>query len=131
MVFASMPVASDSRFAALPVGAHSRHFTPLARRIVRIEFTRVVLPTPGPPVMITTRQVSAVWRASLWLGASVLPVLGLAPLHRLFEIDGRVCRRRLNQRPDLRRNAFFRFPEMRQEDQGLAADQLPAAESRW
>jgi hypothetical protein len=75
MVFASMPVVSESRFAALPVGAHSRHFTPLARRIVSIEFTRVVLPTPGPPVMITTRQVSAVWRASLWLGASVLPVL--------------------------------------------------------
>jgi GGDEF domain-containing protein len=48
-------VVSVSRFAARPVGAHSKHFTPLARRIIRIEFTSVVLPTPGPPVMTTTR----------------------------------------------------------------------------
>ena len=35
---------------------------------------------------------------------------------------GGYCRRRLNQRPDLHCNAFFCFPEMRQEDQGLGAD---------
>src|ERR1019366_6666002 len=74
MVLASSPVVSVRRFAALPVGAQRRHFTPLARRICRIEFTSVVLPTPGPPVMITNLLVSAVRRASLWLGASVLPV---------------------------------------------------------
>jgi hypothetical protein len=33
MVFASSPVVSVSRLAALPVGAQSRHFTFLARRI--------------------------------------------------------------------------------------------------
>ena len=74
MVFASKPVVSVSRFAARPVGAHSRHFTPLARRIIRIEFTSVVLPTPGPPVMTTTRFASTVFSASRWLGASVFPV---------------------------------------------------------
>jgi hypothetical protein len=42
MVFASKPVVSVSRFAARPVGAHSRHLTPFARRIIRIEFTSVV-----------------------------------------------------------------------------------------
>ncbi len=57
MVFASSPVVSVSRFAALPVGAQSRHFTFLARRIRRIELTRVVFPTPGPPVMMATRLV--------------------------------------------------------------------------
>ena len=74
MVFASKPVVSVSRFAARPVGAHSKHFTPLARRIIRIEFTSVVLPTPGPPVMTTTRFPKTVFSASRWLGASVLPV---------------------------------------------------------
>jgi hypothetical protein len=39
------------------------HFTPLARRIIRIEFTRVVLPTPRPPVMITTRFPRIVFSA--------------------------------------------------------------------
>jgi hypothetical protein len=87
MVFASRPVASDNRFAALPVGAQRRHFTPLARRILRIEFS-VVLPTPGPPVMITTRLVSAVRRAFPLAGSQPLARLRLAPLHRLVEING-------------------------------------------
>ena len=68
-----MPVVSVSRFAARPVGAHRRHLTPLARRIIRIEFTTVVLPTPGPPVMTTTRFARTAFSASRWLGASVLP----------------------------------------------------------
>jgi hypothetical protein len=74
MVFASSPVVSVSRFAARPVGAHSRHFTFLALRMRRIEFTRVVLPTPGPPVMMAARLVRTVFNASRWLGASVFPV---------------------------------------------------------
>src|SRR6266446_10739977 len=74
MVFASKPVVSVSRFAALPVGAHSRHFTPLALRISRMEFTSVVFPTPGPPVITTIRFARTVFSASRWLGASVLPV---------------------------------------------------------
>jgi hypothetical protein len=34
----------------------------------------VVLPTPGPPVMTTTRFLSTVFSASRWLGARVFPV---------------------------------------------------------
>jgi hypothetical protein len=64
MVFASMRVVSVSRFAALPVGAHSRHLTFLALRIIRIEFTSVVLPTPGPPVITTIRFPRTVFSAS-------------------------------------------------------------------
>ena len=48
MVLASTPVASVMRFAARPVGAQSSSRTPLAARILRIELTIVVLPTPGP-----------------------------------------------------------------------------------
>ena len=59
MVFASTPVASVMRFAARPVGAQSNSDTPLAARILRIELTIVVLPTPGPPVITSTFAVSA------------------------------------------------------------------------
>src|SRR5207249_11362486 len=69
----SFPTRRSSDLAR-PVGAHSMHFTPLARRIIRIEFTSVVLPTPGPPVMTTTRFATAIFTASRWLGARVLPV---------------------------------------------------------
>src|ERR1035438_5609011 len=55
MVLASTPVGSDRRLAALPVGAHRRQRTFLARRISRMALTSVVLPTPGPPVMTSTR----------------------------------------------------------------------------
>src|ERR671929_158021 len=70
MVFASSPVLSDRRLAARPVGAHSAMFTALARRIVRIVLTRVVLPTPGPPVITSTFDASTRRTASRWLGAS-------------------------------------------------------------
>jgi hypothetical protein len=75
MVFASMPVVSVSRFAARPVGAQSRHFTFFTLGIVKMELTNVVLPTPGPPVITTTRFSRTVFSASRWLGASVLLVL--------------------------------------------------------
>src|ERR1700730_7554153 len=48
MVLAPNPVLSAKRFAARPVGAHSATVTDFAHRILRMEFTRVVLPTPGP-----------------------------------------------------------------------------------
>ena len=51
MVFASRPLLSDRRFAARPVGAQSAIVTALAIRIFSRELTRVVFPTPGPPVM--------------------------------------------------------------------------------
>ncbi len=69
-----MPVVSFNLFAARPVGAHSRHFTFFARKIIRMELTSVVLPTPGPPVITTTRLARTVFSVSRWLGASVLPV---------------------------------------------------------
>ena len=42
MVFASMPVASDRRFAALPVGAARRILAPAARKAVMIPSVVVV-----------------------------------------------------------------------------------------
>ena len=54
-----MPVASVMRLAARPVGAQSKSFTLLAVRILRIELTIVVLPTPGPPVITSAFAISA------------------------------------------------------------------------
>ena len=59
------------RLAARPVGAHSAIATVFARRILRIELTSVVLPTPGPPVITNTFEASATRTASIWLSASV------------------------------------------------------------
>jgi hypothetical protein len=59
IVFASTPVASVMRFAARPVGAQRSNRTPLAARILRIELTMVVLPTPGPPVITRAFAISA------------------------------------------------------------------------
>ena len=44
---------------ARPVGAQSVTATDLAPRILRIELTKVVLPTPGPPVTTSTWVASA------------------------------------------------------------------------
>ena len=74
MVLASRPVASPSRFAARPVGAQSRHLIFLARKISSSELSSVVLPTPGPPVMMRTRLWLATLIASFWLTASSRPV---------------------------------------------------------
>ena len=59
IVLASTPVASVMRLAARPVGAQSNSRTPLAARILRIELTIVVLPTPGPPVTTSAFAISA------------------------------------------------------------------------
>jgi len=69
MVFASMPVLSDKRFAARPVGAQSAIETALAINIFSKELTRVVLPTPGPPVMTITLETSAT-RSAAFLAVS-------------------------------------------------------------
>ncbi len=79
MVFASLPVASASRFAARPVGAHSstrRCRRPSASTMAR---TSVVLPVPGPPVITSNRLVHAASTASRWRVESVMPVMGSAP----------------------------------------------------
>src|ERR1700726_585234 len=59
MVLAAKPVLSAKRLAARPVGAHSATVTDFAHRILRMELTRVVLPTPGPPVTTSTLLASA------------------------------------------------------------------------
>jgi len=74
IVLASMPVASVMRLAARPVGAQSRSLTDLAARMRKIEFTMVVLPTPGPPVITMVLDWSAVRMASAWLSARIRPV---------------------------------------------------------
>jgi hypothetical protein len=57
-----------------------------ARRILRIEFTSVVLPTPGPPVITNAFEASATWTASIWLWASTFrPVFD--PRDRLVGVD--------------------------------------------
>ena len=53
-----------------PVGAQSRGLTPLAVRTVRIDLTRVLFPTPGPPVMTSSFEERASRIAFFWLSAS-------------------------------------------------------------
>jgi hypothetical protein len=62
------------RFAARPVGVHSSISTSFALRICKIEFTMVVLPVPGPPVMTRTFELRASCTPCLWLLANVKPV---------------------------------------------------------
>jgi hypothetical protein len=101
MVFASSPVLSDNRFAARPVGAQSATRTCLAIKIFRIELTRVVLPTPGPPVITTTLLESAVLTASRWLAANCKPVRrsthGIALAASMYGQDGLTDTRVLNR----------------------------------
>mmetsp|Transcript_49017 Transcript_49017/g.91246 ORF Transcript_49017/g.91246 Transcript_49017/m.91246 type:complete len:276 (+) Transcript_49017:935-1762(+) len=73
MVLAGMPVLSLSRLAARPVGAVSSDLTPLALRICRTLLSRVVLPTPGPPVTTSTLEVSAMRSASRWDSPKRMP----------------------------------------------------------
>src|SRR3989442_893107 len=58
------------RLAARRVGAQSAIATLFARRILRMELTRVVLPTPGPPVITSTLETRATRTASRWQSAS-------------------------------------------------------------
>ena len=60
MVLTSSPVLSDRRLAVRPVGAQRANATRLAPITFRTELTSVVLPTPGPPVMTSTFDRSAV-----------------------------------------------------------------------
>ena len=71
IVFASDPVASSILFAALPVGAQSATFFRKFLKIAMIHFIIVVLPTPGPPVIIATPFSIALLIASFWLSWNV------------------------------------------------------------
>ena len=63
MVFASAPVASLIRFAALPVGAANRKSLPSFSKYRKMVRMVVVFPVPGPPVMSTTPFVTASFTA--------------------------------------------------------------------
>src|SRR3984957_15370002 len=73
MVLAANPVLSAKRLAARPVGAHSATATAFAHRILRMELTRVVFPTPGPPVTTSSLLASANATAARWLSARPPP----------------------------------------------------------
>ncbi len=63
MVEAECPVASESRLAALPVGAASAVSGICGNISSRMKRTIVVLPVPGPPVRISTLCCRAAWIA--------------------------------------------------------------------
>ena len=60
VVLAASPVLSAKWLAARPVGARNATATAFALRILRIELTSVVLPTPGLPVRTTNLLASVV-----------------------------------------------------------------------
>ncbi len=61
------------RFAALPVGAARRTFSPLAFRMRMMAFRVVVLPVPGPPVRISIPLESASRTACFCISAYRMP----------------------------------------------------------
>ncbi len=66
IVSAFIPAVSDSRFAALPVGAASSTFRPYARKAAIIPCVVVVFPVPGPPVKTITFADAAIRIAPAW-----------------------------------------------------------------
>ena len=69
MVLASLPVRSDIRFAARPVGAAKSTFSPLRSKILMIALSVVVFPVPGPPVKINMPWDSALRMACFCISA--------------------------------------------------------------
>ncbi len=65
-------VASSMRLAARPVGAARHTVKRLAENTSTKARIIVVLPTPGPPVMMLTFSISANVRAWTWPGAKVM-----------------------------------------------------------
>src|SRR3954447_5608996 len=122
MVLASKPVASVMRLAALPVGAHSNRLTPLAARMRRIALTIVVLPTPGPPVMTSTLEVSAKRIAAAWLSARDKPVLRSIHGNALSGSIWGQGSAPWARRRSLSANHLLRPVQPREEDAALLAD---------
>jgi len=59
-------VLSLIRFDALPVGAHNKTFFLFCSKRLKIHLRIVVLPVPGPPVIIETPFFKAEFIASIW-----------------------------------------------------------------
>src|SRR6202030_3863557 len=113
MVLASKPVASVMRLAARPVGAHSRRLVLLAARMRRIALTMVVLPTPGPPVMTRTLEISASRIAATWLSARASPIR--CSIHgNAFGIDPWLWQRAIRKPCQPLGNGAFRPMQARQ-----------------
>jgi hypothetical protein len=74
MVCALRPVASVIRCAARPVGAPRVMLMFLSFRMVTSALSRVVLPVPGPPVMMESLCWSARSMPSICSGAKEKPV---------------------------------------------------------
>ena len=124
MVLASRPVDSDSRLAARPVGAHSSALTCLARRMVRMELTSVVLPdarAAGDDEQLGSRAPRRI--ACLLARRQVRSRASARP-------RGWPCRRRTHgqaavpvlQALDLLGDRTLGLVQRRQEDTGLAVD---------
>ena len=86
MVEAPWPVASSMRLAALPVGAARATSLSVSPARPRINRMMVVLPVPGPPVMMATwsaRRVPAgrlaKWKTGIQMTAIGFLIVGNAP----------------------------------------------------
>jgi site-specific DNA recombinase len=112
------------RLAARPVGAHKRRQTFFAARMRRMEFTRVVLPAPGPPVITITFERSAASIAVFWLVASARPVR--ASTHGMafsasIDFQGSGPRERMRSRSAIERSARYSAPLLAGEGMRVSA----------
>ena len=94
----------------------------------------VVLPTPGPPVMTSTLDISASRIAATWLSARASPVLLLDPRQRLLRIDLGPGQRAVGQAQQPLGDDLLGPVQTRQKDAGvsptLSAITVPSASSR-
>jgi hypothetical protein len=89
-----------------------------------MEFTRVVLPTPGPPVITSTLERVARRSASRWLGARDRPVLALHPGDGALHVDLGPGRRPKGEGPQPLRDGLLGPVQARQEHAGRALQRV-------
>ena len=64
-----------------------------------MQLTMVVLPVPGPPVMMSTLSLRAAATAPTWSGARTRPALLLDPADEVLQMQRRVAPGGLSRRP--------------------------------